>query len=250
MSEAIITQLREKQYDSRTRHFIKEIRVLGLPNSIKATRLLIDEMNREKGFSRHDGQDYFIHPIAVAQTALDNKIISGLITQGKAHEADMVLSVCLLHDVIEDVEGATIESVSEMFGADIAHAVDNVTKRKDEPFNDYLARVSSLNISALVKILDRLNNVSTLSESSDKHRRHQVKETKENYLELCEVYRNIYWEFGDLFFQAKTIMESILREIERELKTKDELIEAEKMIELLTLEIQQFKLGKHGDVSY
>lgn len=202
-------------YDSRVKNFLKDVRVLSLPKTIIATRLLIDEMTKEKGFTRHDGRDYFVHPIAVAQTALDFGIISRLMHEGRVELADEILATALLHDTIEDIDFITKEKLVRLFGNEIADEVDNVSKRKGEPFEDYIKRVSSNQVSALVKILDRLNNVSTLSHSTLEHRIKQYDETMAVYIPLTKIYRRKYWEYGDFFWQARTIMLSILAEVNR-----------------------------------
>ena len=102
--KAKLQDVSEQRFDSRVEHFIKEIRVLSLPKTLKATRWLLEEMNAENGFQRHDGRDYFIHPIAVAQMALDFKIVGGLISQADTKSADILLATCLLHDIVEDVD--------------------------------------------------------------------------------------------------------------------------------------------------
>lgn len=206
---------KNKNYDSRVSHFIKEIRALNLPKTIKATRWLLEEMSTDKGFSRHDGRDYFVHPIAVAQTALDFKIIGELISQGDSKLADILLATCLLHDIIEDVEHINKDILKEEFGVDVARNVDNVSKREGELFVDYIKRFSSESTSATVKILDRLNNVTTLSDSSLEHREAQLNETRDIYIPLTKIFRRKYWEYGDFYFQARTIMVSILKEVAR-----------------------------------
>lgn len=206
---------KNKNYDSRVSHFIKEIRALNLPKTIKATRWLLEEMSTDKGFSRHDGRDYFVHPIAVAQTALDFKIIGELISQGDSKLADILLATCLLHDIIEDVEHINKDILKEEFGVDVARNVDNVSKREGELFVDYIKRFSSESTSATVKILDRLNNVTTLSDSSLEHREAQLNETRDIYIPLTKIFRRKYWEYGDFYFQARTIMVSILKEVDR-----------------------------------
>ena len=75
--------------------------------------------------------------------------------------------------------------------------------------------VGTNEISALVKILDRLHNVSTLDKSSLEHRKKQLLETRQVYLPLTKVYRRQYWEYGNFYFQARLIMTSILNVIEQ-----------------------------------
>ena len=215
----------EQRFDSRVEHFIKEIRVLSLPKTLKATRWLLEEMNAENGFKRHDGRDYFIHPIAVAQTALDFKIVGDLIRKDDTKNADILLATCLLHDIVEDVDYITEEMIKDEFGVDVARNVSNVSKRKGEDFSYYIDRFSSDPISALVKILDRLNNVSTLAHSTTKHIKRQLEETRNVYIPLTKIFRRKYWEFGDFYYQAMSIMKSLLFEIERELELHEYLDE-------------------------
>lgn len=223
--ERAVKELCIPRYDSRVNHFVKEIRILNLPNSVKATELVLSEMTKEKGFQRNDEKDYFVHPVAVAQTALDFKIIRDLIGVGDTHAADVILSACLLHDIVEDVDWITKEIISERFGQEISEVVDNVTKRPDsdgEAYHDYVKRFSSNEYSALVKVLDRVNNISTLSQSSLSHRIKQVKETETVFIPLSETFRREYWQFGSMFWQAKTIMEGFIREVDRDIKNEEE----------------------------
>lgn len=226
----MIGKMKENKYDTRVDHFIKEIRTLNLPKTIKATRLLLSEMTAEKGFVRHDGRDYFVHPIAIAQTALDFEIISKLIQDGESRKADTILATCLLHDILEDVPTITKDDLRKDYGIDVMSNVDNVSKREGEPFEEYIERFSSNEISSLVKILDRLNNVSTLDKSSLKHRQKQLIETRKVYLPLTKVYRRQYWEYGNFYFQARLIMTSILNVIEQYNIQEEKAIELEKRL--------------------
>lgn len=219
----MVQSIHSNRYDSRVTHFTKEIRTLGLPHSLSATSILLKHMSAKNGFARHDGQDYFIHPIAVAQTALDFKVVSELIARNELKLADLIVTAALLHDIAEDVDGFNKEVLTGIFDAETAQVVDNLTKREGESFELYIERASSHPVSALVKILDRLNNVSTLANSSLEHRTRQLEETRLVYIPLSEAFRRQFWEFGDLFWQAKTIMESILAEVERSIIAENEI---------------------------
>lgn len=209
-------------FDKNVRHFIKEIttinEIFALPNTMKAVHLLTEEMNVAKGFARHGGEDYFIHPIAVAQTLLDYQIVARRLRVNKVKEADQILATALLHDILEDVEWVTKEYLETEFSKEIAQSIDNVSKRDDELTFDYLERVSSENVSALVKTADRLNNVSTLSQSSDRHREKQYFETITYYLPLIKTLRKQYFEDAAFYWQSASIIVSILNEIGRGLE--------------------------------
>ena len=48
-----------------------------------------------------------------------------------------ILVVSLLHDVVEDTE-YTCKNIEDDFGKSISECVDNLTKREEESFSDYL----------------------------------------------------------------------------------------------------------------
>lgn len=208
--------------DRQTKHFIKEIanlsQIVDLRLTNKALYLLLNTMNKENGYSRHDGSHYYVHPIAVAQTALDFQLVANRVRQGKQKEADLLLAGCLLHDCLEDVNPDKYDFINRFedgLGEQLYNIVFKVTKEENLSHEDYLKKVSSNSLSALIKILDRLNNFSTLSESSTKHRIKQLKETEESFLPLIEDFRENYWEDSSFYWQAKTIIESLARELHR-----------------------------------
>ena len=227
--------MKTKKYDGRVRFLLKKLATyseLGVADkSIKATRLVLEEMSAEKGFERHDGRDYYVHPVAIAQTAIDFGLIKFCTGSNLSEkdikineESDALLTVCLLHDILEDVKWIDKEYLKKEYGEYIYNLIDNVTKREGENIEDYLCRVSSERISSLVKVLDRTNNVSTLSNSSLNHRKRQLKETKQYYIPLTEDLRYVYFEDAGFYWQTRTIMSSLLNEIERSIKFEDKCV--------------------------
>lgn len=90
------------------------------------------------------GEPYIFHPLRVAERVAGNR----------------EKTVAFLHDVIEDSEQHTIESLTEVgFPEDITDALDALTKREREPYKDYLARVRSNALATVVKIADLGDNV-------------------------------------------------------------------------------------------
>ena len=91
--------------DRQTKHFIKEIanlsQIVDLRLTNKALSLLLNTMNKENGYSRHDGSHYYVHPIAVAQTALDFQLVANRVRQGKQKEADLLLAGCEVYDLLK-----------------------------------------------------------------------------------------------------------------------------------------------------
>ncbi|MEZ5916505.1 MAG: HD domain-containing protein [Parvularculaceae bacterium] len=81
----------------------------------RLNRAYVFSMKAHGGQTRKSGDPYFTHPLAVA----------AILTDLKADPASVVTA--LLHDVVEDTD-TTIEDIRKLFGDEIAHLVDGVTK--------------------------------------------------------------------------------------------------------------------------
>jgi GTP pyrophosphokinase len=118
-----------------------------------------------EGQLRKSGEPYIIHPLAVADT---------LIEWGM--DIDTVLAG-VLHDTVEDTE-TTLKDIENLFGGDVAFLVDGVTKVSQaragmRNLENYLPQTTD-NLSKLliavgqdvrviiIKLADRLHNLSTL----------------------------------------------------------------------------------------
>src|SRR6187397_3305963 len=123
-----------------------------------------------RGQVRHSGEPYLVHPLAVADFLADLKLDVVAVASG------------LLHDVVEDTL-TTIERITELFGPEVAHVVEGVTKISTIPFSSseerqaenfrkmLLAMVDDIRV-ILVKLADRLHNMRTLQYlSADKRKR-------------------------------------------------------------------------------
>ena len=74
-----------------------------------------------KGQVRHSGEPYLVHPLEVADILADMRLDVVAIASG------------LLHDVVEDTL-TTIDRIQELFGPEVAHVVEGVTKFSAIPF--------------------------------------------------------------------------------------------------------------------
>jgi guanosine-3',5'-bis(diphosphate) 3'-pyrophosphohydrolase len=153
------------------------------------------------GQVRKTGEPYLIHPLAVA----------GILAELKLDEA----SVCtgLLHDTVEDTL-ATIAEVKDIFGADIAHLVDGVTKLSQitfqtseeklaENFRKMLVAMAKDIRVLLVKLADRLHNMRTLDAMKPEKQEQIAQETMDIYAPLANRL-GISWlksELEDLSFR-------------------------------------------------
>jgi GTP pyrophosphokinase len=136
-----------------------------------------------RGQLRQSGEPYLIHPLAVADLLADLKLDAVAIAAG------------LLHDVVEDTL-TTIERIRDVFGPDVAHVVEGVTKisairfssseeRQAENFRKMLlAMVDDVRV-ILVKLADRLHNMRTLNHLPDDRRLNVAQETRDIYAPIA-----------------------------------------------------------------
>src|SRR5213592_2929978 len=136
-----------------------------------------------KGQVRHSGEPYLVHPLEVADLLADMKLDVVAVAAG------------LLHDVVEDTL-TTPERIAELFGPEIAHVVEGVTKigaiqfssseeRQAENFRKLLlAMVDDVRV-ILVKLADRLHNMRTLQYLPPDRRQRISRETMDIYAPLA-----------------------------------------------------------------
>ena len=135
------------------------------------------------GQRRRSGEDYITHPLQVASLVADMKL------------DDVAIAAGLLHDVVEDTL-TTIDSVRELFGPEVAHVVEGVTKISTIPFSSseerqsenfrkmLLAMVDDVRV-ILVKLADRLHNMQTLEHLKEGQRVKIAQETLDIYAPIA-----------------------------------------------------------------
>lgn len=122
---------------------------------------------------KHKGQkyatgDYFqIH----VQGVVDS-VNNSLSERAGVHHSriSLLLIVAYLHDTVEDSD-ATIEEIESIFGAVIADAVDAMTHRDEESYQDYVKRALANDLARVVKYHDILFNLNqTIADGDDSNR--------------------------------------------------------------------------------
>lgn len=158
------------------------------------------ELNH-RGQKRNSGEDYFIHPIAVAKTISNMKL------------DDQTICAGLMHDVLEDTS-ITYEEMEEEFGQEITFLVDGVTKLKNlnyssreekqaENIRKMVMAMSNDVRVVLIKLADRLHNMRTLEYKTREKQVQTATETLEIYVPLAHrlgIY-SVKWELEDLCFR-------------------------------------------------
>ena len=138
-----------------------------------------------KGQFRKSGEEYIIHPIAVAE------IVAAL-----GLDTDSICAA-FLHDTIEDCcDKVDVAKMKKEFGNDVVELVDGLTKLVRIPFEDkedehmenlrkmFLAMAKDIRV-IIIKLADRLHNMRTLSAQPENKRRIIALETMHVYAPLA-----------------------------------------------------------------
>jgi GTP diphosphokinase / guanosine-3',5'-bis(diphosphate) 3'-diphosphatase len=193
------------------------------------------------GQVRKSGEPYLSHPLEVAKILAELKLDEASICTG------------LLHDTVEDTE-ATKDEIEAVFGSDIAHLVDGVTKlsqikfysseeKQAENFRKMLVAMSRDIRVLLVKLADRLHNMRTLQYMPAEKQERIATETMEIYAPLANRlginwlkaeledlsfkyikpwdYRNLREKIGKTKKERTRFIDDVSRELEKALRDAD-----------------------------
>ena len=137
-----------------------------------------------KGQFRKSGEPYVVHVIQVANTL------------AVMHCGPKTIAAGLLHDTVEDCEGVTTDTITELFGEEIATLVDAVTKIGAIKFKDeeeylasnhrklFIAMAKDIRV-ILIKLADRLHNMRTLQYMRPEKQKKIARETLSVYAPIA-----------------------------------------------------------------
>ncbi len=182
---------------------------------------------QHKGQVRRSGEPYLVHPLEVADLLADMRLDVVAVAAG------------LLHDIVEDTPN-TIEKIRELFGEEVAHVVEGVTKlsalqfasseeRQAETFRKMLlAMVDDIRV-ILVKLADRLHNMRTLHHLPEDRRQRIAHETRDIYAPIANRLgmSKIKNELEELAFRhlAPQAYQALRTEVEAKRKATEGLME-------------------------
>ena len=169
-----------------------------------------------EGQTRHSGEPYITHPLAVSQILADLGI------------GPVTIAAALLHDTVEDTS-YSLDQLRLDFGDEIAMLVDGVTKLDKVTYGDHaqaetvrkMIVAMSKDIRVLiVKLADRLHNARTWGFVSPESAARKAQETLDIYTPLAHRLgiQTLKWELEDLSFAV--LHPKIYMEIESLVKNR------------------------------
>src|SRR5690625_4339547 len=199
------------------------------------------------GQLRNSGEEYIIHPIAVATILAELNMDDDTIIAG------------LLHDVLEDTD-VTYEQMTEEFGEDVTKLVDGVTKLKKIKYKSkqenqaenlrkmVLAMANDIRV-IIIKLADRLHNMRTLEYVNRTKQIEKATETLEIYAPLAHRLgiSTVKWELEDLslrYLEPEKYY-SLVEKVQKNRRERETFID--EIINVLHVAIEELSI--EGDIT-
>lgn len=206
-----------------------------------------------KGQFRKSGEPYVIHVIQVANTL------------ALMHCGPKTIAAGLLHDTVEDCQGVTTDTITELFGQEIATLVDAVTKIGAIKFKDeeeylasnhrklFIAMAKDIRV-ILIKLADRLHNMRTLQYMRPEKQKKIARETLSVYAPIAHRLgiSEIKNELEDLSFkyldykkyeEIKDLVKQ--RESDRNEQVHEMILDIESIMQEYNIQYRIFGRSKH-----
>lgn len=197
-------------------HMMKKVRDYAHARDMQNTLTALQVMEKYHSGAYRKGRDgaekvpYIIHPLMLACHAFALGIAD-----------DVVVPVCLLHDVLEDTEA---EPEDLGMPEEVVEAVKlvsfdkNCAPTEEEAEALYYDRIATNRVAAIVKLLDRCNNISTMATGfTREHMADYIDETEQYVLPLLTKVKHGYDEYYNAAFLLVYHMRSILETLKRTL---------------------------------
>ena len=175
-------------------------RTLKLVNTLKAIAFASEAHEGQK--RKKSEVPYIYHPLTLACHALSMDI-----------KEDEVLATCLLHDVVEDC-GKTLEDLpvneeTRELVRLLTHS-ETTPENRDEIMTAYYDAIAKNSKAALIKCLDRCNNITTMAAGLSRERIFRmIRETERYYPALLDVIK-AEPEYNNAAWLIRYQMESVL----------------------------------------
>lgn len=128
---------------------------------------------KHAGQKRKQGTPYYTHPLAVAN-----------LLKEKGFSIEYQIAG-LFHDLLEDTD-ATLQDIIELSNEKVAEAVRLVTKTDGYVMSEYIKNIKENEMAKMVKLADRIHNLSESPNASKEFQDKYIKETKEWFIDLAK----------------------------------------------------------------
>lgn len=128
---------------------------------------------KHAGQKRKQGTPYYTHPLAVAN-----------LLKEKGFSIEYQIAG-LFHDLLEDTD-ATLQEIIGLSNEKVAEAVRLVTKTDGYVMSEYIKNIKENEMAKMVKLADRIHNLSESPNASKEFQDKYIKETKEWFIDLAK----------------------------------------------------------------
>lgn len=128
---------------------------------------------KHAGQKRKQGTPYYTHPLAVAN-----------LLKEKGFSIEYQIAG-LFHDLLEDTD-ATLQEIIELSNEKVAEAVRLVTKTDGYVMSEYIKNIKENEMAKMVKLADRIHNLSESPNASKEFQDKYIKETNEWFIDLAK----------------------------------------------------------------
>lgn len=125
------------------------------------------------GQKRKQGTPYYTHPLSVQE----------MVKEKGFNEEYQVTA--LFHDLLEDTD-CSEDEILVLSNESVLEAVKLLTKSKDYVMSEYIENISKNEMAKIVKLADRIHNLSEVKETSKEFQRKYIKETESWFIELSK----------------------------------------------------------------
>lgn len=129
-------------------------------------------IEKHRGQLRKGGEDYVIHPIAVAE-----------MLKKRGYDEEYQLTG-LFHDLLEDTDAGENE-ILLLSNENVLLAVKMLTKYKNYVMTEYISNIKNNRIARVVKLADRLHNLSCAGDADENFVKKYLAETKNYFIDLA-----------------------------------------------------------------
>ena len=131
----------------------------------KALKVAVEAHKNQ--LNKFDREPYILH---VLRVVTNTKAVCDAL---KVKDAETYLVVAALHDVVEDTDLSLLHLMSLAFSPAVVAAVDAVTHKKDEPYDEYIERCAANGYAAVVKTADLTDHLNLTEKFAGQHAKYQ-----------------------------------------------------------------------------